>query len=130
MNKEKAADLFVCFHIMKGGMPRRSGHKVFLPRFHSLHDVIRQMDYLYLINEDDNGNPLPDAAWYVDCCGIDILHGREAIEAVDGTLDINGDDDTYIVKPIKDCDEEEMRLIMAYLENEQNKYDQLSKRCS
>lgn len=106
----------VCFHIGRGGSFNNPGHKTYVADIHCVQDCI-SLDG-DVINEDEKGNPLPDSEWqYVDSGGEAVLQGRAAIEAETGIVDYDGEYDTYIIKELEDCDEEEIDLLYdAYKE--------------
>ncbi len=66
--------------------------------------------YLNNLTEDDE--LLPDDDWTLtDASGNVLLEGRSEIEAMTGTLDYDGDYDTWHVRRLQDCDEDELRLV-------------------
>ena len=106
----------VCFHIGRGGRFNNGGHKTYIPTIHSVQDCISHEGTI--ISKDEDGNMLPDAEWqYVDGGSNIILQGRDAIEAKTGTIDYDGDYDTYIIKELEDCDDDEIDILYdAYKE--------------
>lgn len=111
---EEYDNVFVCFHIGRGGRYGNPGHKEYLPYVRDFQDLInRESEHLYDVTEDEDGNPLPDNEWCImDDCDRTLVEGREAMEAKTGKLDYDGRSDTYIVKNINDCDEDELQLII------------------
>lgn len=74
---------------------------------------------LFLHNEDENGNYLPNDEWVLSTCsGTPILEGRDDIESETGILDIDGDYDTIIVKKLDDLYEEEIEILRDYYLND------------
>jgi hypothetical protein len=70
---------------------------------------------LFLHNEDEDGNMLPDDKWVLaNCSGNPVLEGRDAIESNTGILDIDGDYYTIIVKNLDDLYEEEIEILRDY----------------
>ena len=66
----------------------------------------------YLKNETEDDNMMADEDWTLtDCSGNVLLEGRDEIEAMTGTLEIDGDYDTWYVQRLADCDEDELELI-------------------
>lgn len=73
---------------------------------------------LFIHNEDEDGNMLPDNDWVLSTCsGTTILEGRDAIESDTGILDVDGDYDTIIVKNMEDLYEEEIEILRDYYLN-------------
>lgn len=108
----------VAFHIGRGGRFNNAGHKRFLPNVSKLQDCFGENSYI--IDEDENGNALPDEQWQLnDDGGNVILKGREAIESETGILEWDTIYDTDIVRDIEDCTDEEMEILYkAYLKHE------------
>lgn len=74
---------------------------------------------LFLHNEDENGNYLPNDEWVLSTCsGTPILEGRNAIESETGILDVDGEYDTIIVKKLDDLYEEEIEILRDYYLND------------
>lgn len=66
----------------------------------------------WLKNTDEQDELLPDDEWTLtDCNGNVYLEGRDEIEAMTGTLEIDGDYDAWYVKRLEDCDEQELEMI-------------------
>ena len=67
--------------------------------------------YLNNMNEDES-ECLPDEEWTLkDGAGNIVLTGRSEIESETGTLNIDGEYDTWYVKRLSECDESELELI-------------------
>lgn len=111
---EEYDNVFVCFHIGRGGRYGNPGHKEYLPYVRDFQDLLsRESENLYDVTEDENGNVLPDDQWRIENWASEtVVEGREAMEAKTGKLDYDGRSDTYIVKNINDCDEDELQLIV------------------
>lgn len=111
---EEYDNVFVCFHIGRGGRYGNPGHKEYLPYVRDFQNLLnRESENLYDVTEDENGNVLPDDQWRtLDDAGETVIEGREAMEAKTGKLDYDGKSDTYIVKNINNCDEDELQLII------------------
>lgn len=74
---------------------------------------------LFLHNEDENENELPDDEWKLtDGSGNIVLSGRSAIESETGILDIDGEYDTIIVKKLDELDESEIDILREYYLND------------
>lgn len=111
---EEYDNVFVCFHIGRGGRYGNPGHKEYLPYVRDFQDLLnRESEKLYDVTEDEDGNPLPDDQWHIENWASEtVVEGRVAMEAKTGKLDYDGKSDTYIVKNIFDCDEDELQLIV------------------
>ena len=111
---EEYDNVFVCFHICRGGRYGNPGHKEYLPYVRDFQDLLsRESENLYDVTEDENGNVLPDDQWHIENWASEtVVEGRVAMEAKTGKLDYDGKSDTYIVKNINDCDEDELQLIV------------------
>lgn len=111
---EEYDNVFVCFHIGRGGRYGNPGHKEYLPYVRDFQDLLsRESENLYDVTEDENGNVLPDDQWHIENWASEtVVEGRVAMEAKTGKLDYDGKSDTYIVKNIFDCDEDELQLIV------------------
>lgn len=112
----------VCFHVGRGGRFNNPGYKSFNPYMRSLVDIYTSSgcNSCLLINDDEEGNVLPDEEWkLIDGGGNTILEGREAIESPVGVLEWDTIYDTDIVRYIEDCTEEEYDILYkAYLDGE------------
>ena len=105
-----AANIFVRFHIGRGGRFHNQGHKTYIGTVKGLSDCFGDA---LIISEDENGNALPDKDWQLlDGAGNIILDGRDAIESNTGVLDWDGDYNTDIVRHINECSDEEYQLII------------------
>jgi hypothetical protein len=103
--------LLVCFHVGRSG--RNQSKKVFYGHVANFQSLLSVCDDLLYYTEDENGNALPDEEWtVVDAGGNIVLQGRREIEADTGTLDLDGIYDTTTVRPLEDCTEEELQLII------------------
>lgn len=111
---EEYDNVFVCFHVGRGGRFGNPGHKEYLPYVRDFQDLLsRESENLYDVTEDENGNVLPDDQWRIENWASEtVVEGRVAMEAKTGKLDYDGKSDTYIVKNIFDCDEDELQLIV------------------
>lgn len=111
---EEYDNVFVCFHVGRGGRFGNPGHKEYLPYVRDFQDLLsRESENLYDVTEDENGNVLPDDQWHIENWASEtVVEGRVAMEAKTGKLDYDGKSDTYIVKNIFDCDEDELQLIV------------------
>ena len=112
--------IIVCFHVGRGGYLNNPGQKTYNPYVKTLQDIYNSTDNCFIINEDEDGNELPDEEWLLtDAGGKIILEGRKEIESPVGILEWDTIYDTDIVKYIEDCTDEEIKLIMkAYRNNE------------
>ena len=89
-----------------------------MPYIHQLSDCFSEN--CTIIQEDEEGNPLPDEQWrIIDGGGNVILEGRENIESDTGVLDWDGEYDTDIVKCLSECSDGEIDIIyQSYLDDE------------
>lgn len=107
---EEAQNVKVRFHIGRGGRFYNAGHKTYVGTVDSLSDCYGDS---IIINEDENGNALPDNEWQLIDSGSNvILSGRDEIEAETGILDWDGEYDTDIVRYLSDCDDDEYQMIL------------------
>lgn len=101
----------VCFHIGHGGHFHKAGCKSFNPNVNTLQDCFGDAT---IWSEDENGNKLPDDEWQIIDSGDNvILTGRELIESSTGVLDWDGLYDTDIVKPVSECTEDELTILLT-----------------
>lgn len=117
-----SANIFVHFHIGRGGRSNNQGHKEYRGTGKPMQDLMNE--YGFIISEDENGKQLPDSEWkFVDGGDNVILEGREAIEAPTGILEWDGEYNTDIVEYLSECSDEEYHLIIdAY--NRRNYVDE------
>ncbi len=100
------------FHVGRGGQFNNPGHKTFVGiepmHFH---------EYDTIIQEDEDGNPLPDDEWILhDGTGEILLTGKDSIMADTGVLNYDGAYNTDIYKYLDECDEDELWLIAEDIE--------------
>lgn len=108
---EAAQKTKVHFHIGRGRSFFDGDHKTYIGEVRALSDCFG--DYYDILDEDENGNPLPDSEWELrDENGNVILTGRDKIESETGFLDWEGEYNSDIVCYLTDCDEEECQLIL------------------
>lgn len=108
---EEAQNIKVRFHVGRGGQFHNAGHKTYVGTLNGLSDCFGESTII--INEDENGKPLPDSEWYlVDGGGNVILSGRDKIESDTGVLDWDGEYDTDIVRHLLECDDDEFQMIL------------------
>ena len=106
----------VCFHIGRGGHFHNAGCKSFNPNISTLQDCFGDA---MIWSEDENGNELPDDEWQlIDSGGNVILTGRNEIESPTGVLDWDGLYDTDIVKPVSECTEDELQILLTAIVDE------------
>lgn len=114
----KPKTIIVCFHVGRGGYHHNPGHKSYCPYVKTIQDIYNSTDNCFIMNEDEDGNPLPDDEWTLtDQGGNIILEGRQEIESPVGILEWDTIYDTDIVKYIEDCTDEEIKLIMKAYQN-------------
>ncbi len=107
---EEAQNVKVRFHIGRGGRFHNAGHKTYVGTVDSLADCFGDS---IIINEDENGNALPDNEWQLIDSGSNvILSGRDEIEGDTGILDWDGEYDTDIVRYLSECDDDEYQMIL------------------
>lgn len=94
------------FHVGRGGKFHNPGHKTFVDI-----EPMHFREYDNIIEQDEDGNPLPDDEWYANDGSEILLTGKTAIIAETGILDYDGEYDTEIFKYLDDCDEDELWLI-------------------
>lgn len=109
--------LYISFHIGRGGYFHNQGHYTFMAEENFQDLLDRCADKLFFVNDDEDGNLLPDDEWRVRDMGDNlILEGREEIEAMTGTLDFDGDYNTDYVTIANEnlIKKEEEALLEAY----------------
>ena len=113
----------VAFHVGRGGRFNNPYHKTYESHITDFQWLLSHSDNLFIHNEDEEGNALPDNDWkLMDGNGNVLLEGREAIQSETGMLDIDGGYDTTIVQYIEDCDESELNILLqAYKDGELSK---------
>lgn len=110
-NYNEIGKSLVCFHIGRGGRFHNPGHKTYNPWIKSFSEIVNQ-DWLFVNNEDEDGNAYDDDDWTLtDCSGNVLLKGRDKIEAETGILSRDGEYDTDIVQRLEDCDDDEIELV-------------------
>lgn len=103
----------VHFHIGRGGDSRNAGHKSFVG-VETLQDIIG--DY-FVIEEDAEGNQLPDKDWKLtDESGNVLLEGRDEVESETGVIDEDGEYNTDICEHVDECSGEELNLLYNALD--------------
>ncbi len=118
-------DIYVCFHVGRGGMFNDAGHMEYLPNVTNFKQLLDYCDIdLVWVTDDEDGNMLPDDEWYIcDDGGKHLVEGREAIESPTGELNFDGDYDRYYVKSLDDCSEVEAKSIVELYENRPYLFD-------
>ena len=118
--------IYVSFHIGRGGHFNNPGHLTFHGE-EDFQDLInRCSDVSMIINEDEEGNTLPDADWQLIDTGSNvILQGRDEIEAMTGRLEWDTIYDTDYVETTDNLSDNELECLWnAYL-NEEYMSDEL-----
>lgn len=118
--------IFVSFHIGRGGHFNNPGHLT----FHGEEDfqglIRRCSDVSMIISEDEEGNTLPDSQWAIeDTGGNVILQGRQEIEAMTGRLEWDTIYDTDYVTTTDDLTAEEVDAIWETYKDEDFMSDEL-----
>ena len=110
--------IIVCFHVGRGGYLNNPGQKTYNPYVKTLQDIYNSTDNCFIINEDEDGNELPDEEWLLtDAGGKIILEGRKEIESPVGILEWDTIYDTDIVRYIEDCTDDEIEILYNELIN-------------
>jgi hypothetical protein len=118
--------IYVSFHIGRGGHFNNPGHLTFHGEEDFQQLISRCSDVSMIINEDENGKPLPDEDWQlVDTGSNVILQGRDEIEAMTGRLEWDTIYDTDYVTTMDDLSEAEEDLIWEAYKNEEYMSDEL-----
>ncbi len=95
----------VTFHIGRGGRFHNPGFKTYEGEL-NLQDIIRRhSDNLYDVNRKDGKFCKP---YLADCSGHNVC---DTPKAEVGTLEFDGEYNTYICRYIEDCTEDELELI-------------------
>lgn len=102
---------YVAFHTGRGGRFNNSGHKEFYGEY-SLQDLISRKNHvLFLVEEDEDGNELPTEKCFLhDGTGNVMLKG-EAVYAMTGVLDFDGEYDTYAAWELGDLTDEDFDIL-------------------
>ena len=108
----------IVFHIGRGGRFHNAGHKTYSFCIDSLSELLEYTGCC-IKTKDEDGKELPDEEWaIIDECEEEVLKGREAIESDCIKIDIDGDFDTYVIKPLEECDDEELSILAdEYFDN-------------
>lgn len=116
--KSNTNGMYVSFHIGRGGRYYNQGHLSFR-REENFQDLItRCYENCTILNRDEDGNPLADNEWKLieDAGERVMLEGREAIEAMTGTLEWDGEYDTDYVTTTDNLSDKELEALwQAYL---------------
>lgn len=110
--------MYVSFHIGRGGKSNNQGHLSFSREENFQELITRCYDVCTIINRDEQGMPVADEDWTLveDSSERVILQGREAIEAMTGRLEWDGEYDTdYVTTTDNLSDKELEELWQAYL---------------
>lgn len=120
MKTSNAEKIYVSFHIGRGGHFHNPGYLTFQGE-EDFQDLInRCSDVSMIINEDEEGEPLPDADWQlVDTGSNVILQGRDEIEAMTGRLEWDGIYDTDYVDTTDNLNDNELDAIWKAYKNEE-----------
>lgn len=106
-------NIIVAFHIGRGGKFSNPGFKTYVADIKSKMDVYNEK--FTLVSEDEDGNKIPEADWKMYDGGGNIIdEGKDSIFATTGTIDIDGEYDSWIICDIEDCDERELEIIKEY----------------
>lgn len=111
--------LFVRFHIGRGGRFNNQGHLSFVneDNFQDLISACKDDANLFEVNsvydeETDTEKDLPEEEWYLYDAGNKILvQGRDAMEADTGCLDWDGEYDTDYVKTTDELNDKEIECL-------------------
>ncbi len=105
---DRVPQIIVSFHIGRGGKFYNSGFKKYIGE-KSFKDLITLNDInLFISNRDEKGRFIKPI--YVDSSG-NMVSDDDA-DNLTGTLNFDGDFDTYIAKTIEDCTDNEIDLII------------------
>ena len=118
--------IYVSFHIGRGGHFNNPGHLTFHGE-EDFQDLInRCSDVSMIINEDEEGNTLPDADWQLIDTGSNvILQGRDEIEAMTGRLEWDTIYDTDYVDTTDNLNDNELDAIWKAYKDEEYMSDEL-----
>lgn len=117
---------YISFHIGRGGRFNTAGFLTFTGE-EDFQDLLRRCsDTIILVNEDEEGNTLPDSQWAIeDTGGNVILQGRQEIEAMTGRLEWDTIYDTDYVTTTDDLTAEEVDAIWEAYNDEDFMSDEL-----
>ena len=110
--------IYMYFHIGRGNLFNNPGTVTFRGECDFQDLIARRSDICTIINEDEDGDPLPDNEWQLiqDASGSTLIKGREAIEAKTGVLDFDGVYDTdYVITADQMGDKELEAAYNTYL---------------
>jgi hypothetical protein len=98
----------VAFHIGRGGRFHNSGHKTFYGEYNIMEVINRQDHKISWHNKNSLGRFCEP--FYADSSGNVLITEKQAATGV-GTLDFDGEYDTYICKRLEDCTEAELDIL-------------------
>jgi hypothetical protein len=122
MKKSKETEIYVYFHVGRGGRFYNAGHMEYRGEYdfqELLSDALNNC-CVYIRNTDDNEQPLDDEAWTLETeTGRVLLQGRDKIEARTGILDFDGEYHTDYVTTADELTDAELETLWdAYLREE------------
>lgn len=105
--KEQQNKIIVSFHIGRGGRFYNSGHKTYLGEKTFKNLVSENESDLYIINRDKQGKFIKPI--FVDGSSNEV--SDDNANSLTGSLNFDGDYDTYIAKYVEDCTDKELDII-------------------
>ena len=102
--------MYVSFHVTRGGRFYNPGHLEFVGEmdFQELQSYLDS--HIFIKNRDEKGRFCKP--YIADCDGNQVSY--DDISAMVGTIDLDGDYDTYYVMDADDMGEEELEAIRKY----------------
>lgn len=99
--------IIVSFHISRGGRFNNSGYKSYLGE-KTFKDLISMNENnLYIVNRDKQGKFIKPI--FIDGSSNEV--SDDNANSLTGTLNFDGDYDTYIAKYIEECTDQELNII-------------------
>ena len=99
--------IIVAFHISRGGRFNNSGYKSYLGEKTFKDLISMNEDNLYIVNRDQQGRFIKPI--FADGSGNEV--SDDSIDSLTGSLNFDGDYDTYIAKYIEECTDKELDTI-------------------
>lgn len=105
--KEQQNKIIVSFHIGRGGRFNNSGYKSYLGEKTFKDLISMNEDNLYIVNRDKQGKFIKPI--FIDGSSNEV--SDDNANSLTGSLNFDGDYDTYIAKDIEDCTDKELDII-------------------
>ena len=104
------SNIYVAFHIGRGGLFNNQGHKTFIGEMTFAELVHKRSEYLFEHNKDAKGKFCKPFLHSGDPYGLEVTTD-DYKNGLTGKLNFDWDYDSDIVKDINDCSENELEII-------------------